>query len=44
MGINPTVSVYVFDFENPQNNDFMVVNQFTIIEGQSNKRLIYCLC
>ncbi|WP_410989330.1 type I restriction endonuclease subunit R [Bacillus cereus] len=37
-GYNPTVSVYVFDFENPKNNDFMAVNQFTIIEGQVNKR------
>ena len=37
-GYNPTVSVYVFDFEHPQNNDFMAVNQFTIIEGQANKR------
>lgn len=37
-GYNPTVSVYVFDFENYKNNDFMAVNQFTIIEGQSNKR------
>ncbi|ASZ15532.1 DEAD/DEAH box helicase [Bacillus cereus] len=37
-GYNPTVSVYVFDFKNPKNNDFMAVNQFTIIEGQANKR------
>ena len=37
-GYNPTVSVYIFDFENPKNNDFMAVNQFTIIEGQMNKR------
>ena len=37
-GYNPTISVYVFDFEHPQNNDFMAVNQFTIIEGQANKR------
>ncbi|MDM5153218.1 type I restriction endonuclease subunit R [Bacillus sp. DX1.1] len=37
-GYNPTVSVYVFDFENPKNNNFMAVNQFTVIEGQSNKR------
>ncbi|MGO0711605.1 type I restriction endonuclease subunit R [Bacillus subtilis] len=37
-GYNPTVSVYVFDFNNPKNNDFMAVNQFTIIEGQNNKR------
>ena len=37
-GYNPTVSVYVFDFENHKNNDFMAVNQFTVIEGQANKR------
>ncbi|PES64114.1 DEAD/DEAH box helicase [Bacillus cereus] len=37
-GYNPTVSVYVFDFEAPKNNDFMAVNQFTVIEGQANKR------
>lgn len=37
-GYNPTVSVYVFDFENPKNNNFMAVNQFTVIEGQANKR------
>ncbi|RFB70265.1 type I restriction endonuclease subunit R [Bacillus sp. AW] len=37
-GYNPTVSVYVFDFEDPKNNDFMAVNQFTVIEGQANKR------
>ncbi len=37
-GYNPTVSVYIFDFDNPKNNDFMAVSQFTIIEGQANKR------
>ncbi|MEH7361243.1 type I restriction endonuclease subunit R [Priestia megaterium] len=37
-GYNPTVSVYIFDFENPNNNDFMAVNQFTVVEGQANKR------
>ncbi|MEJ9171891.1 type I restriction endonuclease subunit R [Bacillus cereus] len=37
-GYNPTVSVYVFDFEDPKNNDFMAVNQFTVIEGEANKR------
>ncbi|HDR6309118.1 TPA: type I restriction endonuclease subunit R [Bacillus cereus] len=37
-GYNPTVSVYVFNFEDPKNNDFMAVNQFTVIEGQANKR------
>src|SRR5690606_27738417 len=26
------------DFENPENNEFLVVNQFTIIEGSQNKR------
>lgn len=37
-GYNPTVSVRVFDFEDISNNNFMAVNQFTIIEGQANKR------
>lgn len=37
-GYNPTVSVYLFDFNTPSNNDFRAVNQFTIIEGQTNKR------
>ncbi|PEP71843.1 DEAD/DEAH box helicase [Bacillus wiedmannii] len=37
-GYNPTVSVYVFDFEDPKKNDFMAVNQFTVIESQANKR------
>lgn len=37
-GYNPTVSVHVFDFEHPQNNDFLAVNQFTVVEGQANKR------
>jgi len=30
--------VYVIDFDNPENNEFLVVNQFTIIEGNQNKR------
>lgn len=37
-GYNPTVSVHVFDFKQPQNNDFLAVNQFTVVEGQANKR------
>ncbi|MDT0173126.1 type I restriction endonuclease subunit R [Exiguobacterium sp. BRG2] len=37
-GYNPTVSVQVFDFKQPQNNDFLAVNQFTVVEGQANKR------
>lgn len=28
----------VFDFDNPANNDFLVVNQFTVIEGEHNRR------
>ncbi len=30
--------VYIVDFENPENNEFLAVNQFTIIEGNQNKR------
>jgi len=30
--------VNVIDFENPENNEFLVVNQFTIIENNQNKR------
>jgi len=30
--------VYIVDFDNPENNEFLVVNQFTIIEGNQNKR------
>ena len=30
--------VYLFDFENPENNEFLAINQFTIIEGNQNKR------
>ncbi|WP_010170127.1 type I restriction endonuclease subunit R [Bacillus coahuilensis] len=37
-GYNPTEKVWVFDFEHPENNDFVAVNQFTIIEGNQNKR------
>ncbi len=28
----------VFDFNNPENNDFLVVNQFTVVEGEHNRR------
>ncbi|MBD7945690.1 type I restriction endonuclease subunit R [Psychrobacillus sp. Sa2BUA9] len=37
-GYNPTVKVWLFDFENYKNNDFVAVNQFTVIEGNQNKR------
>lgn len=30
--------VQLVDFENPENNEFLVVNQFTIIENNNNKR------
>jgi len=30
--------VWLIDFENPLNNDFLVVNQFTVIENHHNKR------
>jgi len=30
--------VWLIDFENPTNNEFLVVNQFTIIENNINKR------
>ncbi|MDF9827934.1 type I restriction enzyme R subunit [Ereboglobus sp. PH5-10] len=30
--------VWLVDFENPLNNDFLVVNQFTVIENHFNKR------
>lgn len=37
-GYNPTVKVWLFDFENYRNNNFVAVNQFTVIEGNQNKR------
>lgn len=37
-GYNPTVKVWLFDFEHYKNNDFVAVNQFTVIEGNQNKR------
>jgi type I restriction enzyme R subunit len=30
--------VFLIDFEHPENNEFLVVNQFTIIENNQNKR------
>jgi len=30
--------VRLFDFDNPRNNDFLVVNQFTVIEAGRNRR------
>jgi type I restriction enzyme, R subunit len=31
--------VWLIDFKNPDNNDFLVVNQFTVVENSINKRL-----
>jgi len=33
-----TTSVWLIDFENPVNNDWLAVNQFTITEGGKNRR------
>lgn len=30
--------IWLFDFENPQNNEFAAINQFTIIEQNNNRR------
>ncbi|SHE31338.1 Type I restriction enzyme R protein N terminus (HSDR_N) [Desulforamulus putei DSM 12395] len=30
--------VWLVDFHRPDNNEFLVVNQFTVIEQQQNKR------
>ena len=30
--------VWLMDFTNPESNDWLVVNQFTVIEGQQNRR------
>ncbi|MBL7083405.1 MAG: type I restriction endonuclease subunit R [Candidatus Aminicenantes bacterium] len=30
--------VWLIDFKNPENNDFIVANQFTVIENNANKR------
>ena len=30
--------VWLFDFKNPPNNEFLAVNQFTVIENNNNRR------
>ncbi|WP_261134787.1 type I restriction endonuclease subunit R [Bacillus sp. Marseille-Q3570] len=37
-GRNTTKKLWLFDFKHPENNDFLAVNQFTVVEGSSNKR------
>ena len=31
-------TVWLFDFKNPENNEFLAVNQFTVIEDNNNRR------
>ncbi|RXZ00840.1 type I restriction endonuclease subunit R [Fictibacillus sp. S7] len=37
-GRNSTKKLWLFDFDHPEANDFLAVNQFTIMEGSANKR------
>ena len=37
-GYNRGDLVWLIDFANPENNDFLVLNQFTVIENNVNKR------
>ncbi|URM31591.1 type I restriction endonuclease subunit R [Cytobacillus firmus] len=37
-GRNATKKVWLFDFKEPEKNDFLVLNQFSIQEGSTNKR------
>lgn len=30
--------VWLLDYDNPDNNDWLTVNQFTVVEGQNNRR------
>ncbi len=30
--------IHIIDFSNPENNEFLAINQFTVIEGNQNKR------
>ena len=30
--------MHVIDFDHPENNDWVAVNQFTVVEGQNNRR------
>jgi type I restriction enzyme R subunit len=37
-GVERGERVWLFDFARPENNEFVVVNQFTVIENHQNKR------
>lgn len=37
-GKTKTDKVWLIDFENPKNNEFLAINQFTVVENHHNKR------
>ncbi|KAK3604820.1 hypothetical protein CHS0354_000482 [Potamilus streckersoni] len=37
-GKTKTEKVWLIDFENPKNNEFLAINQFTVVENHNNKR------
>ena len=37
-GKTKTDKVWLIDFANPENNEFIAINQFTVIENHNNKR------
>jgi type I restriction enzyme R subunit len=37
-GKTKTDKVWLIDFDHPDNNEFLAVNQFTVIENNNNKR------
>lgn len=37
-GVERGDRVWLIDFKNPHNNEFVVVNQFTVVENNQNKR------
>ena len=37
-GKSRTDKVWLVDFSHPENNEFLAVNQLTVVEGQTNKR------
>lgn len=37
-GKSKTDVVWLIDFENPNNNEFLAINQFTVVENHNNKR------
>lgn len=38
LGETRTITLYPIDFRNPRNNDFIVTNQYTVIDGEHNRR------